>query len=248
MKRALKVLFIVLIAVVVLAGGFAIYTIETSYRASEEALEALEGSDYVSVENDKYISFSPKDNARSIGFVYYPGGKVEPEAYAPYALALAEKGIPTYIAKMPINLAILSMNAADQIISENSESIDHWIIGGHSLGGAVASKYASDNDQVIDGLVLLGAYPMESADFSSSDINVIMVNGTNDSVVNRANLDEASGLLPSHAVKVELKGGNHSQFGYYGFQDGDGKADMSYEDQLDAVVNAVEGWLNSYIK
>ena len=245
MKNALKVLLVLIVAVIVLVSGFAIYTMETSYRASAEALETLTGSEDVIVNEDGYISFLPVDSDKKIGFIYYPGGKVQPEAYAPYAAAFAETGIATYIAKMPINLAILGPNEADKIIESNEDAIDYWIIGGHSLGGAVASKYAYDNQDKIDGLVMLGAYPMESADFNGSDMNIIMINGTSDSIVNRENLLDSAKLLSERAEQVEIEGANHSQFGYYGFQEGDAESEISYDEQLNRVVNEVVDWVGN---
>lgn len=72
------------------------------------------------------------------GLIFYPGGKVENTAYAPLLHDLAEDGILCVLVKMPCNLAVLDMNAADSIPERFSEVTD-WYIGGHSLGGAMAA-------------------------------------------------------------------------------------------------------------
>ena len=58
---------------------------------------------------------------------------------------------------MPLNFAMLSPNKAEKIIKENDD-IKSWVIGGHSLGGVVAAKFAA-NDKNVDGVVFLASYP-----------------------------------------------------------------------------------------
>ena len=70
---------------------------------------------------------------------------------------------------MPFGLAALAPDAADAVIAAHPE-IDRWVIGGHSLGGAMAAQYASGHDDVIDGLVLWAAYPAEDTDLSAADL------------------------------------------------------------------------------
>jgi hypothetical protein len=45
-------------------------------------------------------------------------------------------------------------------------------------------------------------------------------------------------LLPPSTVRVEIAGGNHAQFGWYGDQDGDKPATITRETQQDLVVTA----------
>ena len=79
------------------------------------------------------------------GFIFYPGGKVEYTAYAPLMCVLL---------KMPLNLAVLDVNAADSVFDMFPE-ISSWYIGGHSLGGSMAASYALENTDKLEGLVLL---------------------------------------------------------------------------------------------
>ncbi len=46
---------------------------------------------------------------------------------------------------MPLNLAILGTNKAEEIIMDYP-SIEEWYIGVHSLGGAAASTIVLDNN------------------------------------------------------------------------------------------------------
>ena len=58
---------------------------------------------------------------------------------------------------MPLNFAIFDYNAADEVIS-NYPNIKNWAISGHSLGGVMAAKYASENSN-IKGVIFYASYP-----------------------------------------------------------------------------------------
>jgi pimeloyl-ACP methyl ester carboxylesterase len=69
--------------------------------------------------------------------------------------ACAERGILCVLLRMPGNLAVLDENAADGVAADYPE-IDRWYIGGHSLGGAMAARYAAARtwgENELEGLV-----------------------------------------------------------------------------------------------
>ena len=68
-----------------------------SYAPGDAAQEALESSDTVQVTTAKWLSFEPSEPIGSVGLMFYPGGLVQPEAYAPPIRRFAEAGIPSYI-------------------------------------------------------------------------------------------------------------------------------------------------------
>lgn len=118
------------------ALGIGLYAADY-YRADETAAAALAATGKVTVElREDMALFRPKSPA-AIGFIFYPGGKVEFTAYAPLLLKLAEQGMQCVLPEMPLNLAVLDMNAADGI-RERYPEIQTWYIGGHSLGGSHA--------------------------------------------------------------------------------------------------------------
>ncbi len=59
---------------------------------------------------------------------------------------------------MPLGLAVLDWDKALEVIEAHPE-IRTWVIGGHSLGGAMAARFASRHPDTISGLVLWAAYP-----------------------------------------------------------------------------------------
>src|SRR5690554_6782989 len=157
-KKSLKfkISTVITICLAILIAGLLFY-LSSYYEANSLALDSLKSDSLVKVENNGDILFEPVSNVKDIGFIFYPGAKVEATAYAPIAKEIASNGYTVIIAQMNFNLAILSPNKADQIISDHKD-IDTWVIGGHSLGGVMASDYALKNDKV-KGLVLLASYP-----------------------------------------------------------------------------------------
>ena len=141
---------------------------------------------------------------------------------------------------MPFNLAIFNINAADNII-ESYSNINHWYIGGHSLGGAMASSFALKNDD-IDGLILLGAY--STGDLSNKNIEVLSIYGSEDKVLNKEKYNECKANLPSDYQEIILEGGCHSYFGMYGMQDGDGIPSLTNEEQLNLTSTYIKEFIN----
>ncbi|WP_332651511.1 alpha/beta hydrolase [Lysinibacillus sp. 54212] len=230
-KKSLKFKIFTGISVflILLVAGFFIY-VSSYYKSSSLALDNLKSDAFVTVEENGDILFEPVSNAKNIGFIFYPGAKVEASAYAPIAKEIATKGYTVSIAKMSFNLAILSPNRADSIIS-NHEEIDTWVIGGHSLGGVMTADYALKNDK-IKGLVLLASYPQSKTNLSSRPIKVLSLWGSNDKVANLNKVKDAKNVMPSDARFIEINGGNHGGFGDYGHQKGDGESSITNKQQM----------------
>ncbi len=203
-------------------------------KADSEAISALQDTDAVVVTiSDQMITFAPREEQIKAGVIFYPGGKVEDRAYAPLAQLLAEKGYMTVIYRMPSNLAVLKPNAAGKVI-EKYPGIESWYLGGHSLGGAMASSYASKNPSKLVGYFALAAYP--SSDLSSTSLKMLSVYGSEDGILNKKNFEKYRTNAPDNAKYVEIAGGNHAYFGNYGEQKGDGTATISRADQQRRTV------------
>jgi hypothetical protein len=202
-----------------------------------EAIASLESDELVEVSQDKWITFTPQDMQTSTGFILYPGGLVEAQAYAPAARAIAEAGYLVVVTPMPLNLAVFNSGAAADVIAAHPE-IMNWAIGGHSLGGSMAASFADQNINYIDGLVLWASYPAESNDLSGKPILVTSIYGTLDGVATPEQVLASEPLLPQETVWVPIEGGNHAQFGWYGPQDGDNPAEISRKEQQNQTVKS----------
>lgn len=225
--RALRWIGGIAAALVILVAAGAIIWVNKTYKPNEEAKAVLSGTQKVTVTKDTYIEFLPTDRQPDKGFIFYPGGLVEPEAYAPLCEKIAEQGYLVVIVPMTANLAILSPNKAEGV-QKAYPFIKTWAIGGHSLGGVVACRYANSHEDIA-GVVLYAAYP-ESDELEGSSKKIISIYGSLDGV---AKLDKVKGAkLPLDAKLKEIQGGNHSYFGSYGLQKGDNEATISNAEQL----------------
>ncbi|MBQ8986413.1 MAG: alpha/beta fold hydrolase [Lachnospiraceae bacterium] len=222
--------------VVILAVGFLLYTAEY-YHADSTALTALEpdpeSDDAVTVTKTEYGWYFDGPSERD-ALVFYPGAKVEETAYAPLLHLLAAEGMDVCLVKMPFHLAFFGANKAGDVMAEYD--YEHWYVGGHSLGGAMAANYAAEHAEELTGLVLLAAYPTKQLDES---LSVVSIYGSEDGVLNMDNLAKGDAYLPKTSLKCVIEGGNHAQFGNYGAQDGDGEASISAEEQQRKTVEMI---------
>lgn len=208
-------------------------------RPTAEALSSLKSNAKVTIEKNKYITFTPKTST-DIGFIFYPGGKVAAEAYAPLCAGIAEKGYKVVIVPMPLNFAIFGKDKAAAVISAYPE-INHWAIGGHSLGGVFAANYAYNNAKDIEALILYASYPQNSNNMSNTDIKVLSLWGSEDGVANIKTILGSKKLLPKDSLFKSISGGNHAQFGNYGLQKGDNNSKISSkEQQQEAITYTVD--------
>ena len=200
-KRLLAagVLLLVLVSPIVYVSG--------GYEASSDALAAMEGS----AQKGHAQAFVP-EKIRG-GMIFYPGGLVDERAYAPLMQALADRDILCLLVQMPLNLAVLDMNAADGLQALYPD-VERWLIGGHSLGGAMAASYAAGHENEYDGLVLLGAY--STADLSGTELQVLSVYGSEDGVLNHEKYAQCLKHYPTDFTEVVVDGGCHAYFGDYG--------------------------------
>jgi pimeloyl-ACP methyl ester carboxylesterase len=212
--------------------------------ADPSALSALESDMIVSVESQPWLVFTPQSDIPTSGLIFYPGGRVQPEAYTPPARSIAEAGYQTVIAPMPLNLAIFGADTAEQIIEAYPE-IDCWVIAGHSLGGAMAARFAYQNPQSIDGLVLWDSYPPESDDLSSHNLAVASIYASADQSEPQDKVIKGKPLLPPDTSWTLIEGGNHAGFGWYGPQPGDHARTISLASQQQQVIQATLDLLNT---
>lgn len=221
---------------VILIGGFV--WLATPVGASmPQAIDAMQSGEQVTVTQETYLVFSPVDETSTLGFILYPGAKVPPEAYAPLASAIAGEGYLVVIVPMPLNFAIFNITAADGVIAQFPD-IQTWAIGGHSLGGAMAAWYAHDNPDKFSGLVLWASYPDSSRSLADYDLKVVSIYGELDGLATPETVLNSQSFLPKDTTFVEIVGGNHANFGWYGDQSGDNSATISRESQTDQIVNA----------
>ena len=224
--RIRRILITILTAAAVLICGFLVWT-SFYYRADASASAVLRED--MTIERSGHSYLLPEDSDTAM--IFYPGAKVETIAYLPILEQIrSECGINVFLTEMPLHLAILDVNAANSVIASHPE-IHHWIMSGHSMGGAMASDYASHHSDQIEKLILMGAYRYGSY---PADQTLILYGSLNS--------DLESHFGPEDQI-VRIEGGNHAQFGNYGKQKGDAEATISAEDQQRQAVAAIASFL-----
>ena len=227
-RKQWKIAAGILLAVLILAAGGFFWYVSDYYRAEDVALEVLSARDNIEVRDDLTILSPsyPTDTA----IIFYPGAKVEAAAYLPLLDQLRQTGPTCILVEMPFHLAIFDVNAAEDVMAQFPD-ISHWYIAGHSMGGAMASQFASEHPDKVDGLILLGAYLY--GDYPPDD-TLTIYGSLNQSVEDKIDYTENV---------VEIQGGNHAQFGNYGSQKGDPPATISAEEQQAQTVEVISDFI-----
>ncbi len=230
------------IALIVFAGWSIL-----AFRASPTARQALVPDDRVHVTHgDGFWQFlpAPGSGLPSAGLLFFPGGLVEPAAYAPLTRAAAAAGFPALLIQLPRRGAFggaedPAVFARAHAAMDGAPNVARWVVAGHSRGGVVAARLARAGGPRLAGLVLIGT--SHPRDFSLADLTVpvVKVLGTRDCVAEVDKSEANRHLLPPGARWILIEGANHSQFGWYGFQPGDCRAAIDRARQHAMTLEAV---------
>jgi predicted alpha/beta-hydrolase family hydrolase len=218
-----------------------------AFRASGEARMAEISDANVRVERiDGVRRFTPSGRStKEVGLLFFPGGMVDPTAYAPLAQAVATRGYAAVIVELPRRGAFGGANDPDllelarDVMRGGGANPRSWVIGGHSRGAVVASQLAHERPAGMAGLVLIGTTHPRDVDLSGLNVPVTKLIGTRDGLARLSAVEANRHLLPASTRCVRIDGGNHSQFGWYGFQPGDRLARISASEQQRQMIGAV---------
>ena len=216
-----------------------------AFRASPAAREALAGDDKVVVmQGEHHRLFKPRQKPADVGLIFYPGALVDPVAYAPLLRAVAAEGFPALLIEVPMRGGFGGATSAAPLTRGVDatlavQEVKRWVVAGHSRGGNIAARLARTNAGSIVGLVLLGTSHPRDFSLAKSGLRVTRVYGTRDTVADVEKLERTKVNLPPDTRHVRIDGGNHSQFGSYGFQPGDWPATISREEQQRLALEAM---------
>ena len=245
MRRLLKVLLVVLVGLLGYGVGLAQpYVLRPPLVPGQDAAGDPAGARAVVSLDDvggRVLSVRPEADA-DILFVLYPGGLVRPQAYEWLGRALAGRGVHTVIPEFPVDLAVLDAGRAQRLV-------DHYaagrpvVVGGHSLGGAMAAAWASDHPDAVAGLVLLAAYPPDGDDLTAAGVPALVLQAEHDLVADADAVRGGLDRLPAGTDLVVVEGAVHSFFGRYGPQAGDGIPTVSRAEAEASIVAALTDFL-----
>ena len=232
MKKRIWIIPAAVLLVLVLA--FVIYVSGYS-RADASAGSSLQTDAAVTVTETDY-GWLFDGPAEDTALIFYPGGKVDTVAYAPLLHRLAEEGMDVCLVDMPFHLAVFGIDRAGSVIEEYT--YENWYVGGHSLGGAMAASWASENGDLLSGVILLAAYPTKPLD---DNLTEVLIYGSEDQVVDKERIRDGEQYAPEALVEHVIQGGNHAQFGNYGPQKGDGTASINADAQQAETMDVILG-------
>jgi pimeloyl-ACP methyl ester carboxylesterase len=217
-------------------------------RPTGPAQEAMRSDAAVRVtrQRDHWLFEPTAADAKRAGLIFFPGSLVDPVAYAPLARSAAAHGYTAVIVPLPLRIAPLksqkaavTQSAADIVSRSREAGIGRWVISGHSLGGVFAARFAREYPDLTDGLVLVGTSHPRDFDLSESGLDVTKISGSRDGLASLEEVRRYAGNLPKSTRWIEIDGGNHAQFGWYGPQFGDHTATIGHAEQQSRLSSAV---------
>ncbi len=189
----------------------------------------------------RVLSIQPAAPAELL-FVFYPGGLVRPQAYEWLGRALASEGVHTVIPEFPVDLAVLDTGRADRLVAHYAQGRP-VVIGGHSLGGAMAAAWASEHPDAVAGLLLMAAYPPNDSPVADASFPALVLHAEHDGVADPDAVRGGLDRLPRDTRFHVIPGAVHSFFGRYGPQSGDGVPTVSRADAEASIVTVVGEFL-----
>jgi pimeloyl-ACP methyl ester carboxylesterase len=208
-----------------------------SVRTQGVADSLLQSSQRVRViDRPASLEFLPAEPNGDAALIFICGSGISSHAYAPLLRPVAEEGYPVFVIKLPFRFAPLAAHKDEAVaravsVIADHPDLTHWVISGHSLGGALAARVALAEEGPMAALVLIGTTHPRDQDLSTLDVPVTKVFATNDRIAPVDRIMANKALLPEHTEWIAIAGGNHSQFGHYGRQFLDGAATISREAQ-----------------
>ena len=215
MKRLFYVLIAASVTVLVVGWGYLEYNFQQGRAiAAPPAEAALESTDTVYVDDGDWLVMKPAAASPTTGVIVYNGAGCDVQGYAEIMHAMAEAGYLVVGAKFPFNYSIFDPYQADEIRAAYPE-VSNWAMVGHSMGGAMAARYAWENQDNLKGLILWDSYPAENNSLADSDLPVVHIH--------RATLEgeapqkfiDMQHLFPADATWVPVPGGIHMYFGSF---------------------------------
>lgn len=231
MKRFVKWLF-GLVVVLVIGGG--IWLHHATYQPSNAAQKVA-----TQAQNSHQVTTFPARHSR-LTVVVYPGALVKPAAYSIWAQQIAKQGYTVKIVHFPLNLAIFKPQAVQQVVGKH----EPYVIGGHSLGGAMAARAVHQHQpRNLRGVFFLASYPDAKGRLDHQALPVLSIVGSQDGVLKWARYRQGKHYLPANTKYVVIKGGNHGNFGSYGHQHGDRTATITNATQQRLIAQELVEWL-----
>lgn len=156
------------------------------------------------VEDDKLVTYLPKNITPKYGMIFYVGTAITPDKYDYLGKALARQGYVMTIPKESNCFAYL-MYMDNEISFDRYPNIE-FFVGGHSQGGGASVKRTQENIDRVKGTILYA--PLCYKDDSIKDTNkpTLLIEATLDNVLTTTMKEDAKSRLPENRVEYMIEG------------------------------------------
>jgi dienelactone hydrolase len=221
----------VVIAALLAYLGLSYTTRARNAAPSDEALAALVPDDVVQVESGDWLVMRPAGAEPAAGLIVYPGANCDVRGYAPVLRAIAAAGYLVVAVTMPFDFSIFAPNSADAVRAAY-RGVRDWVMAGHSMGGAMAARYAFHHADELAGLILWDSYPPETNTLVDTDLPIVNIHRATPDGRPPRKFTAQRYLYPDSSEWVPIPGGNHMQFGSF--------VGGGYVEEWDAVISRDE--------
>ncbi len=217
MKKALKITGALLILLVVGMYGYLVYSTAAGNAApAAEAMAAMQSDAAVTVTMEDWLVMQPASSTPTIGIVFYAGAYCDVRGYAPVLKEVAAAGYLVIAPTLPFDFSIFAPDIADEVRAAYPE-IKRWVIAGHSMGGAMAGRYAYLNQDNLAGLIVFDSFPPGGNSLAESKLPILLFERAKADGSRSQKFIDNAGLYPEGTPNILIPGAQHM---YYGSFDG----------------------------
>lgn len=201
-----KRVFIPLVILAILLTAILLF-LNQEAPANAVNFQAMASDALVTVsENREAIVCTPIKNKATTAL---EGANVAPQSFAYAGRKIAEAGIQVFLFKMPFSLALFDLGAVYAYPAQYPE-IEHWALGGFSLGGSSAAFALANKERRFEALILYASYTDAKHSLWDKAVKVLSISGSNDGLATPSNIEEGKTLLPPDTQYLVIPGGNHT--------------------------------------
>ena len=240
------ILLTVIAVILVAAAAFKIY-MDVAYQPKTPAKDLIPSNLNVEISDNMIVVRNPKplEDSEKAGLILYSGLRIDGQCYLPLMIKLANLGYDCFLPVSSGNQPYLNIEGADSVIRKY-EDITRWFLIGHSSACTPAALYAQNDPKAIEGLVFLGGYT--DADISKTELPVLSLIGTKDTVVDPEMMEGSKKNVPASAEFLSLKGGNNTGFADTELFGGDSSAEISFEDQISKTTAEIDRFVQQILQ
>lgn len=236
------ILLVVVLVILIVLACFKIF-IDNDHKPLHTIEEYQELTTLPISETDNRFTIRDQetiDDYFNVGIIFYSATRIDSQCYLPLMAHLANFGYDCFLPNALGNLPILNLDGADQIVNKYKWVTD-WYLVAHSDACEIAARYAQGHKK-IKGLILLGGY--NKTDISGSDIRVLSITGSRDSILDMSKYKKAKSNLPKDTLYKVIEGGNHTAFADTELLNGDTQTSFDYEKQAIKTAELIKKFID----